>query len=112
MGPTHAEMAFHGGGGTWTPGIKIPGKTGINGDVKTSLSGGHADGRTYAGIEGLPRYLPIYEDVSGNGSNARFTLIEFGAVRVVDSNMNGGNKWVRLQPIRDVNHVMTVHLVR
>ena len=75
-------------------GEKVNGKTGVNGDIKTAFNGGNADDRVYAGILGKVRLLPLYEDVTGNGSNSEFTLAKFVLVRVMHVKMTGGSKYI------------------
>ena len=90
----------------------LSGKTGVNGDIKTAFNGGNADGRTYAGILGKTRYIPIYSGVTGNGSNAQFTIIKFVAARVMEVQMTGNPKSIVLQPVTDVNDLLGLRITR
>lgn len=111
QGPTPDELAFH---GSLSEGVVMSGKTGLNATTKVAFNGGWdtSDLRYYAGIIGHPRFLPIYEAVSGNGTNSQFSITKFCAVRVVDVNLKGKNKWITLQPIQNRKNLMTVRLTR
>ena len=111
QGPTPTEIAYH---GELEHGSIISGKTGMNATVKTAFDGGWetSDLRYYAGILGHPRFLPVYDHVSGNGTNSQFRITKFVAVRVVDVNLNGKNKWITLQPIKSKSNLMMLRLTR
>jgi hypothetical protein len=108
-GPTADELAFHAPLGH---GVVMSGKTGMNATVKTAFKGGNADGRTYEGIIGHPRFLPIYSNVGGNGTNSWFEIAGFVAVRVMHVDLTGKTKFVTLQPIIDTRHLMSIRLTR
>lgn len=110
MGPNEAEVAYH--GGTFESEMVISGKTGVNGDIKTAFVGGNADYRVYAGILGKTRYIPIYSDVTGNGSNSQFTISQFVAVRVMAVKMTGNPKWIMLQPVTQRSDLVNLHITR
>ena len=111
QGPNAAELSYH---GSLTQGVMISGKTGINATVKDAFNGGWntSDLRYYAGIIGHPRFLPIYVDVNGNGTNSQFQIVMFVGVRVVGANLTGKNKWITLQPIVESKNLMTLRLTR
>jgi hypothetical protein len=92
--------------------MQIPGETGVKADIKTAYLGGSADGREYAGILGKPRYMALYNNAQGNGSNCQFTISKFVAVRVMAVNMTGSPKWIIVQPIEDFQHLVNVRLTR
>jgi Flp pilus assembly protein TadG len=122
MGPTEDDLAYHGGG--LESGEKVPGRTGIKSSTKHAFLGGWADGRTFGGMLGRPRQLPIYESAEGNGENAVFTLSRFVAVHVMALKIGG--RWrtqyrdtegdeieaVKVQPLRSTDQLIQVQLVR
>ena len=122
MGPTQDDMAPH--GGALKSGEQIPGRTGIKSSTKHAFLGGWADGRTFGGMLGRPRQLPLYESAEGNGENAVFTLSRFVAVHVMALKIGG--RWrtqygdtegdeieaVKVQPLRSTDDLIQVQLVR
>lgn len=106
-GPSKAEFDYH--GGSFAAEQHVPGKTGVNGDIKSAIEGGHADDRVYAGMLGKTRYLPLYTSVTGNGSNSEFTLHCFVAVRIVAVKMP---KYIVFQPVTKMNDLVHVRLTR
>ncbi|MBM4005758.1 MAG: hypothetical protein FJ295_21140 [Planctomycetes bacterium] len=48
-------------------------------------------------IHGQSRLVPIYDTVSGNGNNAEYRVVGWGAVVVVDSHWTGNNKSVTIK---------------
>ena len=110
LGPSGSDMAYH--GGSLYAGMVISGKTGVNGDIKTAFNGGNADGRSYAGILGKTRYVPVYSSVTGNGTNSQFTIIKFVAARVMEVQMTGNPKSIVLQPVTDVNNLLGLRITR
>ena len=110
LGPSASDLAYH--GGTLTAGMVIPGKTGVNGDIKSAFNGGNADERVYAGILGKTRYIPLYSDVTGNGSNSQFTINKFVAVRVMAVQMTGNPKSIVLQPVTEINDLLGLRITR
>ena len=109
-GPSMSDFAHH--GGTLSADMQIPGKTGVNGDIKTAFNGGNADEREYAGIIGKTRFMPLYSAVSGNGSNALFTISRFVTVRIMYVKMTGNPKWIVVQPIDQTKDLFNVYLSR
>ena len=57
---------------------------------------------TVASILGNARYLPVYNDVAGNGANASSTISKFVSVRVMDAKLNGQPKWIVVQPVSKI----------
>jgi hypothetical protein len=49
-------------------------------------------------IVGQPRIVPLYSSVSGTGQNAQFTITGFAACRVMDVDLHGGGKYLKVQP--------------
>ena len=72
------------------------GKLYLNGD--TGISAGVKD--DLAAIKGLPRIIPIFSSVSGNGNNATYTIVKFVGVRITYVKLTGSmsSKQVIIQP--------------
>lgn len=68
----------------------------LNGD--TGLSAGIKD--ELAAIIGLPRAVPLYDQISGNGNNTMFRIVGFGGIRIMDVKLTGSmsSKRVIVQP--------------
>jgi len=49
-------------------------------------------------IIGQTRIVPLYSSTSGQGQYSTFTITAFGACRVLDVDLNGGNKHLTVQP--------------
>jgi Flp pilus assembly protein TadG len=71
---------------------QLEGDTGISAGVKDDL----------ASIIGKPRIIPIFSSVSGPGNNAKYTIVAFAGVRIMDVRLTGnmGDKRVTIQPAR------------
>jgi len=69
--------------GTFT----LSGDTGLSAGIKDNLTG----------IIGKPVAVLLYTQVSGNGNNAQYTIVGFGAVRIVKVDFQGSNKDVIIQ---------------
>ena len=85
-GPNQADLAYFpnstlelGLDGT----LVLEGDTGISAGIKDELTA----------IKGQPRIIPLYGTVSGNGNNARFTIVGFAGVTILDVQLTG--------PLRD-----------
>jgi hypothetical protein len=63
------------------------GDTGISAGIKANLTG----------IIGKPVAVLLYTTVSGNGNNAQFSIVGYGAVRIVNVDFQGSNKDVTVQ---------------
>jgi hypothetical protein len=75
--------------------LTLEGDTGISAGMKDDL----------ASIIGKPRIIPIYRSVSGNGNNARYTIVKFGGIRILDVDLTGSkktSKHVTIQPAKVV----------
>lgn len=72
------------------------GKLYLNGD--TGISAGVKD--ELASIIGQTRTIPIFEEVSGNGNNATYTIVRFAGVRILDVRLTGpkNGKCLIVQP--------------
>ena len=68
--------------------MTLNGDTGISAAVKDEL----------LAIRGQPRAIPLYSKVTGNGNNATYTIVGFVGVRVMDVNLTGTPKYVKVQP--------------
>jgi Flp pilus assembly protein TadG len=110
LGPSASEMDHH--GGTLNVGDILSGQTGVEATVETAFVGGTADSRTYDGIIGEIRYLPLYSDVTGQGTNSTFTLSKFVIVRIMSADLSSNPKSVVVQPVDSVDDVKGVKLSR
>jgi Flp pilus assembly protein TadG len=70
--------------------LNLNGDTGISAGVKDEL----------ASIRGLPRIIPIFNNVAGPGNNATYTIVGFAGVRIMDVGLTGAmsGKHVTIQP--------------
>ena len=68
----------------------------LNGD--TGMSGGIKD--DLASIIGQTRIIPIFSNVTGNGNNAEFTIVQFAGVRILAVKLTGkpSGRYVVIQP--------------
>jgi Flp pilus assembly protein TadG len=66
----------------------LEGDTGISAGMKASLES----------IIGKPRIIPIFSQVTGVGNNARFTIVKFVGVRILEVKLTGNPKRVMIQP--------------
>lgn len=89
-GVTPTDLGAHGGSLEFNGGGKLLLK------ANPGLSAGMSDGLT--AIIGQPRIIPIYNNVTGKGSHAQYTIVKFVGVRVVQVDMKGGDKKVMVQP--------------
>ncbi len=71
-----------------TPYLMLDGNPGISAGIKDDLTA----------IIGRPSYIPIYDQTGGNGNNAWYRIIGFGAVRVLAVSFQGNPKYVIVQP--------------
>ncbi len=65
--------------------IDANGKLGLNGD--TGISAGVKD--ELASIIGKPRVIPVFENVSGNGNNANYTIVKWQGIRIMGVKLTG-----------------------
>jgi Flp pilus assembly protein TadG len=110
LGPSTSDMAYH--GGTLSAGDLLSGQTGMESTIDTAFLGGTADGRTYDGIIGETRYIPLYSEVSGNGTNASFTVSKFVVVRVMAVQLSSNPKSIVVQPVDSAADAVGVKLSR
>ena len=70
--------------------VWLNGDTGISAGVKDEL----------AAIIGLPRSIPIFDQVYGPGNNAMFRIVRFVGIRILDVKLTGSmsSKRVIIQP--------------
>lgn len=96
-GVSAADLAYHGGqlvlGESGT--LLLNGDTGLSAAIKDDLQS----------IIGQPRVIPLFNQVSGNGNNAMYTIVSFVGVRVMYVKLTGAmnSKAVIIQPA----HVVT-----
>ena len=69
-------------------------------DGNPSISGGMED--ELAAIKGETRIIPVYDQVTGQGTNALYRIVQFVGVRIVDVDLRGNkaDKLVVVQPAR------------
>ncbi len=68
--------------------LKVNGDTGISAAIQKALQQ----------IIGQVRALPLFTNVTGNGNNTTYTIVEFVPVRILEAELSGGNKRVIVQP--------------
>ena len=53
-----------------------------------------------AAIIGLPRAIPLYDQVTGNGNNAMFRIVGFAGIQIMEVKLTGpmNSKRVIIQP--------------
>lgn len=49
-------------------------------------------------IVGQPRIIPLYSSLTGNGANAKYTIVGFAGVVITSVRLTGPNKSVTIQP--------------
>lgn len=83
------DLSYFGGSINFANGpINVNGDPGISAGIKDELTS----------IIGKPRALPIFSQVTGNGNNTTYTLVQFVGVRILAVKLTGGNKYVIAQP--------------
>ena len=91
-GLSSSDLAAYGGKLTLNSGgtLMLAGNPGISAGMKSALSS----------IIGEPRIIPIFSQVSGNGANAQYTIVEFVSVRVLQVQLTGSmsSKALIIQP--------------
>jgi Flp pilus assembly protein TadG len=80
-GISAADLAHHGG----KLEFNAQGKLYLNGD--TGISAGVKD--ELASIIGEPRAIPIFENVTGNGNNANYTIVKWQGIRIMAVKLTG-----------------------
>ena len=91
-GVSQADLAYHGG----SLELDANGELFLNGD--TGISAGVKD--ELASIKGRPVIIPLFSQVSGNGNNAMYTIVEFAGACIVEVKLTGNknSKRVMIQP--------------
>lgn len=86
------DLAWFGGRLYIPPGgsISLNGDTGLSAAIKDDLEA----------IKGLPRAIPLFNEVSGPGNNAYFNVIGFAGIRIMNVKLTGSmsSKRVVVQP--------------
>ncbi|NIL96755.1 MAG: hypothetical protein GTO53_04800 [Planctomycetales bacterium] len=90
-GPNQADFSHHGGelildAGSQT--LTLNGDTGVTASMFSAMEKIVGDGRT----------IMLYNQVTGSGNTAMFTVVGFGGVRVLDYQLTGKNKYILMQP--------------
>lgn len=91
-GVNESDLAYFGGelrlGDDGT--LMLNGDTGLSAAIKDDLEA----------IRGLPRAIPLFDQVSGNGNNSMFRVVGFGGIRVMFVRLTGAmkSKQVIVQP--------------
>ncbi len=78
----NGEISFENGS------LDVNGDPGISAGIKDEL----------AAIIGQPRAIALFTQVTGQGNNTTYTLVQFVGIRIVDVKLTGGNKYVYVQP--------------
>ncbi len=88
-GVSAADLDYHGGKLQFNENheLYLDGDPGISAGFKEDLSD----------IRGQPRAVPIFRDVSGNGDNGVYQIIEWAGIRIADVHLKGGQKRVIVQ---------------
>jgi hypothetical protein len=68
--------------------LRLNGDPGLTASIKDAVGD----------IVGQPRSIFLYTDVSGQGSNAEFTIVGFAGIRILDYSLTGNNKHITVQP--------------
>jgi len=91
-GVTSEDLSHHGGSlELGADGVlELSGDPGISAGIKGEL----------AAIEGQSRILPIFDQVTEQGSNTQYRIVQFVGVRIMEVKLTGGNKRVMVQPAR------------
>ncbi len=86
------DMSYFGGELTLGPDgtLTLNGDTGLSAAVKDDLES----------VKGLPRAIPLFTSVSGNGNNSNFVVVGFAGVRIMYVKLTGSmsGKQVIIQP--------------
>ena len=89
-GITPSDLAYVGG----KLEFNSEGKLYLNGDPGISASLGKSLGK----ITGEARMVPVFSEVQGSGNASMFTIVKFVGIRVMESELAGGEKRVIVQP--------------
>jgi len=82
------DLSHHGGELTLDTGgtLELGGDPGLSAGIKSALEA----------VIGQPRIVPVYSQVRGSGNNARFTIVGFAGIRIMDVKLTGEKKNKRL----------------
>lgn len=89
-GVTHDDLAFHGG----ELALDNNGKLQLSGDPGLKLGAIQPSLRK---IIGQSRIIPLYNSVTGGGNQARFNIVGFAGARVLDVQLTGSTRYLRMQ---------------
>ena len=89
-GIDEADLAPHGG----SLELDSSGELAMTGD--TGISAGLKDDLT--AIAGVPRIIPLYREVDGQGNTATYTVVRFVGGRIMAVNLTGNSKGIMIQP--------------
>ena len=97
-GVTADDLAHHGGSLELDENgeLQLNGDTGISAGVKDELET----------IKGKPRIMPVFNDVTGPGNNAQYTVVDFAGIRILEVKLTGkmSSKRVIIQPANVLTH--------
>ena len=68
--------------------LMLDGVPGMKSDVESALRQ----------IIGQPRIMPVFANANGSGTNAKYRIVRFVGVRILDVELNGGQKRLIVQP--------------
>ncbi len=109
-GPNATDLAMF--GGRIEAGDYVSGVTGIKAGTEAAIVGGDYNGLNYQGIIGKPRVIALYDQASGQGTNALFRITKFVLARIVSADLSASPKAVVVQPITSKDNPNRVQLVR
>lgn len=109
-GPNATDMAMF--AGKIESGDFVSGVTGIKAGTEAAFLGGTYNGKGYQGIIGKPRIIALYDQASGQGTNAVFRITKFVLARIVAADLSGSPKAVVVQPITSKDNPNRIQLVQ
>lgn len=89
-GLTRADLDFHGG----SLELNEQGELHLSGDPGLKLGALQPELRK---ILGQVRMIPLYRSVSGSGNGADYTIVGFAGIRVLDVQLTGSKRFLRVQ---------------
>ena len=84
------DLSYHGGK------LELDHRGELELGADPGLSNGIKD--ELAAIKGQARILPVFSQITGNGNNARYTIVKFVGIRIMEVDLTGENKRVIIQP--------------
>jgi len=91
-GISEEDLEYHGGSLEFDANgeLHLGADPGISAGMKDEL----------AAIKGDPRIIPIFSQLTGNGNNAQYTIVQFAGIRITDVKLTGSmsSKRVIIQP--------------